>query len=75
MSYIVTSRMKGARNWSGKEFSEHPAKLYATADDVVQALLQYWYHDSDKWDPRQITIVPLNEHEERELLAFGKIRW
>lgn len=80
MNYIVQSKKKGEKNWSGKEFSSHPAKIYTSFLDATQALEAYWFNNhviglNEQFDMRQIILIPLTEKEEREMLAFGKIRW
>jgi hypothetical protein len=40
----------GKKNWSGKEFSDLPAKVYSDFDDAITALNSYHFfkYDSDK---------------------------
>ncbi len=45
MSVIIKS---GKKNWSGKEFSNLPAKIYKDFDDVISALNSYHFYEYDK---------------------------
>lgn len=73
----------GKKNWSGKEFSEYPAKVYASFDEAVAALNTYHfftYDDKKKeyvpCDKKQkIEIIHLTESNERKLLSAGRVRW
>jgi len=85
MSVIIKSPYKGKKNWSGKEFSDLPAKAYTNFEDAVAALNSYCFY---KFDPdkieyveqepdeiiREIRIIHLTEKKTKELLTAGKIR-
>ena len=86
MSVIVKSPFKGKGNWSGKEFSTNPAKIYSNFDDAVQALQSYCFYKFDEEKNefieqeddeiiREIRIIHLTEKKLNELLTAGKIRW
>lgn len=82
----MKSPFKGKENWSGKEFSSLPAKIYIDFADAVSALNSYCFY---KFDPekceyveqdqdeiiREIRIIHLTEKKQNELLAAGKVRW
>ena len=80
MNIIMKS---GKKNWSGKEFSSHAAKIYSSFDDAITALNSYHFFtfDNEKCDffpcdkMEKIEIVPLTENAETRLLADGRIRW
>lgn len=74
--FIVKSRIRGQHNWSGKEFSDLPAKMYFTYQDAVDAIACYWYggYNNDGADGRVIQIVPLTEDGKNALLKVGVIR-
>lgn len=80
MNIIIKS---GKKNWSGKEFSDHPAKIYSSFDDAVSALNSYHFFtfDNEKCEyvpyekKQKIEIIPLTESNERGLLSAGRIRW
>jgi hypothetical protein len=85
MSVIITSPYKGKRNWSGKSFTDQPAKLYTNFDDAVSALNSYCFF---KFDPvkceyveqeqdeiiREIRIIHLTEKKQNQLMAAGKVQ-
>lgn len=72
-----------SKNWSGKEFSKLPAKLYMCFDDAVSALNSYHFFefDSDKCEyipcdkKQSITFIFLNAKETERLIREGKIRY
>ncbi|HET6558088.1 MAG TPA: hypothetical protein VFG54_12285 [Prolixibacteraceae bacterium] len=72
----------GKKNWSGKEFSDNPAKVYSDFDDAVSALNSYHFYrfDSEKIEyiPVQkkdrIEIIHLTDDERDRLIAAGKAR-
>jgi hypothetical protein len=80
MNVIIKS---GKKNWSGKEFSDYPAKIYTSFDDAVSALNSYHFFtfDDEKCEyipcekKQKIEIIHLTESKERMLLSSGKIRW
>lgn len=83
MNLIIKS---GKKNWSGKEFSSLPAKIYSDFDDAVSALNSYHFFKLVKFDNGNIEYVPcekkqkieiihLTESKLEKLLAAGKIRW
>lgn len=86
MSVIITSPYKGRKNWSGKEFSDLPAKLYDTFEDAVNALSAYAFYDynpeKQEWVIQEneqrlpvLHIRHLNTKQRDKLLLEGKIRW
>lgn len=80
MNYIMKSKGK---NWSGKEFSEYPAKIYTSVHDCADAIENYhlWElnHELDKFVEVEkldvIQIIPLNDKKTETLLSQEKIRW
>ena len=44
MNVIIKS---GKENWSGKEFSDLPAKIYSSFDDAVSAISSYHFFTFD----------------------------
>lgn len=80
MNIIIKS---GKKNWSGKEFSNLPAKIYSNFDDAVASLNCYHFFifDNEKRDyipcekKQKIEIIPLTEAKESQLLAADKARW
>lgn len=86
MSVIIKSPFKGKENWSGKEFSTNPAKIYSNFDDAVSALNSYCFYKFDEENCeyveqeddeiiREIRIIHLTEKKLNALLTVGKIRW
>jgi hypothetical protein len=79
MSVIIKS---GKMNWSGKEFSSLPAKIYPSFDDAVSALNSYHFFVLDAenceyvvFDKTQkIQFIFLNESKEKKMLATGSVR-
>lgn len=73
----------GQKNWSGKEFSASPAKLYQSFGDAVTALRSYhfWVYNKETadYEPQQkkqkIEIIHLDENQVQKLLQNGKVRW
>lgn len=80
MNIIIKS---GKKNWSGKEFSGNPAKIYSSFDDAVSALNSYHFFtfNNEKGmhvpveKKQKIEIIHLTEGNERKLLAAGRICW
>lgn len=79
--FIIKSRSKKEPNWSGKEFSSNPAKIYSSFQDAVDALNGYWFNDffhqlmGTVPDNRTVLIIPITEEKKQELLTAGAIRW
>ena len=79
MSIIIKS---GKKNWSGKEFSELPAKIYGDFDDVVSALNSYHFWEYcpkkneyvQKEKMQRLTIIHLTESKRELLLSTGQAR-
>lgn len=80
MRIIIKS---GKLNWSGKEFSEYPAKIYTSYEEAVDAINNhhFWTIDYVKNEYvkvekfNRIVIIPLRENRYEKLLAAEKIRW
>ena len=74
--FIVKSSRSGEENWSGKEFSGLPAKLYFYYQDAADAIAQYWYgsYNLGVVDDRTVQIVPLTDERKNDLLKNGLIR-
>ena len=73
---IIKSFVKNEENWSGKEFSNNPAKLYASFNDAAGALDCYWFNEwVPEKDVRPIKIIHLQECQKNKLLGEGKVRW
>ena len=72
----------GKKNWSGKEFSNLPAKIFSSFDDAVEALNCYHFFifDNEKCEyvpcqkKEKIEIIPLSASDEEKLLATGQIQ-
>ncbi|MBA4848987.1 hypothetical protein [Emticicia sp. BO119] len=77
MSFIIKSNVKNETNWSGKEFSNLPAKIYGSLQSATDALEGYWFseHVPYKTDKRRVIIVPLTDYMQKKLLEQKKIRW
>lgn len=75
MKFIITSNKKDENNWSGKEFSTLPCKIYYSFDDCHQALSAYWFNDTIKFDDRMVVITPLTEVKVYNLLLKRKIQY
>lgn len=75
--FIIKSSSKKEPNWSGKEFSHLPAKIYSCFEAVSDALSGYWFVEEpiNEVDNRQVIIVPLTEKKLHELLEQKKVRW
>lgn len=80
---MVVIIKSGKKNWSGKEFSDLPAKIYKNFEDAVWALNAYHFfrYDQEKSEyipcekRQKIEIIHLSESKTDRLLAAGKIRW
>lgn len=74
--FIIKSYVKGEENWSGKEFSTYPAKMYFSYEDATEAIARYWYGNDgiNRPDGRLIMIVPLGEIRKNILLKEKSIR-
>lgn len=76
--YIIKCDVRGQKNWSGKEFSQFPAKIYFDYHEVFTALDGYWFHNMDRQrepgDGRVIKIVPLTDKKKSQLLKQNAIR-
>ena len=72
----------GKKNWSGKEFSSLPAKIFLSFDDAVTALNCYHFFifDNQKCEyvpcdkKQKIEIIPLSASDEERLLSTGQIQ-
>jgi hypothetical protein len=79
MNVIIKS---GKKNWSGKEFSFLPAKMYSDFDDAVSALNSYHFYIYDavknEYVPcekkQKIEIIHITEKQRMKLLYEGKVR-
>lgn len=76
MHFIIQSNDKKEPNWSGKEFSKLPCKIYGSVTSCADALEGYWFAENPlvKADHRQINIIPLTDVKMMLLTAQGKIR-
>lgn len=80
MWVIIKSSKKTEPNWSGKEWSSLPCKVYFSIEDAMDAITRYWFGDWHGGNPggtidnRQITFVPLTEEKGQKLIAAGKAR-
>lgn len=80
MSVIIKSNSK---NWSGKEFSNNPAKLYEDFDDAVNALNSYHFfrydRDKNEYVPavkmQRLEFIHLTDKKRQLLLEQGKVRF
>lgn len=72
----------GKKNWSGKEFSDLPAKVYASFDDAVAALNSYHFYQYDEkkaeyvpcQKKQKIEIIHLSEMQLEKLIYHNKVR-
>jgi len=79
MNVIIKS---GKKNWSGKEFSNLPAKVYSDFDDAVSSLNSYHFfkYDNQKNEyvqcekKQKIEIIHLTEKQKEKLISAGKAR-
>ena len=80
MNIIIKS---GKKNWSGKEFSNLPAKIYSSFDDVVSTLMAYHFYKFNEkkceYVPcekkQKIEIIPLTGKRQEALLSAGLVRF
>jgi len=74
---IIKSRVKGEKNWSGKEFSHLPVKLYSSFEDAFQAIQQYWIGEwnAKQFDNRSIEFRPLTDEQARLLIKKNEARF
>lgn len=73
----VKKKAKPAINWSGKEWSDLPCKIYSSMDEAMDAIKHYWYGSynlDEKHDHRRITFIPLTEKKMQKMIADGKAR-
>lgn len=79
MNVIIKS---GKKNWSGKEFSNLPAKVYSDFEDAVSALNSYHFYkyDNEKNEyvpcekKQKIEIIHIKESQLERLISEGKVR-
>lgn len=79
MNVIIKSRKK---NWSGKEFSDLPAKVYSDFDAAISALnsFHFFRYDSGRGEYvpcdrfEKIEIIPITEDQKQRLILNGKAR-
>lgn len=77
MRFIIKSSNKKEPNWSGKEFSDLPAKIYFSHDDAFDAIKHYWFGSYNLVRPidnRQITLVPITHEQSKKLIEAKKAR-
>jgi len=75
MYYIITS---GKLNWSGKEFSNFPAKVYTCFQNAAEAIQNYHLIDingNPVPSSKPITFKPISPVELPKLLNAEKVRW
>ena len=68
--YIIVK--SDGRNWSGKEFSDAPAKVYSTFSSVVNDLQAYWIEEKEEC---AITLLFLDDEQLNNALNNGEVRW
>lgn len=61
----------GEKNWSGKEFSDLPAKVYASFDDAVSALNTYHFF---KYDKKNAEYVPCESKQKIEIIHLSEMQ-
>lgn len=77
MAYvIIRCNNKPDSNWSGKEWSRLPCKIYSNEYDALDAIKHYWYgsYNLKTYDHRQIVFIPLTEKRMQKLISEGKAR-
>jgi len=70
-------------NWSGKEFSELPAKIYCCFEDAAEAIKNYhffeWNYKTHGFEPvakqQKIEFIFLSENRKDKLLKENKVRF
>jgi hypothetical protein len=72
---IIKSNINGQENWSGKEFSDLPAKVYTSFADAVVAIGGYWLTEfNPEADNRAIIFKPLTHSQTEYLIKTGNAR-
>lgn len=79
MNVIIKS---GKKNWSGKEFSNLPGKVYLDFEAAVDALNSYHFFifDNEKCEyipcdkNNRIEFIFLNSNKRNKLLSLKKVR-
>jgi len=61
----------GKKNWSGKEFSDLPAKVYASFNDAVAALNNYHFF---KYDEKKAEYVPCEKNQKLEFIHLSEVQ-
>lgn len=61
----------GKKNWSGKEFSDLPAKVYESFDDAVAALNTYHFF---KYDEIKSNFVPCEKKQKLEFIHLSEMQ-
>ncbi len=63
-------------NWSGKEWSKEPCKIYSSFEEASQAINSYWYgaYNLGTFDSRQVTFVPMSEKRMQKMIHEKKAR-
>lgn len=71
MYVIIKSNKKKQQNWSGKEWSELPCKIYSSMEDAMDAIKHYWYggYNLDTHDSRPVTFIPLTEKKKQQAIS------
>lgn len=75
--FIIQTNRKHEPNWSGKEWSKYPCKIYHTYWDAANALASYWFggYNDRGYDHRRIIIRPLTEKQAIKLIDQKTARW
>lgn len=73
---IIKCNRPGQPNWSGKEWSKLPAKIYSSEDEALDAIKHYWYgsYNLKTYDHRAVIFQPLTEEKMQKLIHEGKAR-
>lgn len=73
---IITTNRKDAPNWSGKEWSKLPAKIYSNQYEALDAIRHYWYgsYNLNTYDHRPAIFRPLTEKQMIKMIHQGRAR-
>lgn len=61
----------GKKNWSGKEFSDLPAKVYTSFDEAVAALKSYHFF---AYDEKKAEYVPCEKNQRLEFIYLSEVQ-
>lgn len=71
--YILICDIEATPYWTGKEFSNSPARIYTNIFHLLTALEDWYTRINPQRDARKISIVPLSNNEIAEMLKNNQV--